>query len=108
MTMLVSRLAAALLVMLAFAAGASASSPATGATGTTPTGLRGFLLRADEPPRDTFARTPAFAWNPVPGAVEYDFQLATSSTFRQNGMVFEQQQLKSPVAAPPLTLPWIS
>ena len=40
--------------------------------------------------RTAFARTPAFGWNPVPGAVSYDFQLAMSSTFRQSGLVFEQ------------------
>ncbi|TML87098.1 MAG: hypothetical protein E6G08_11110 [Actinobacteria bacterium] len=101
-----ARLAAALLTVLALAAGAGATT--SSAAGAMPTGLHGYLLRADEPPRDTFPRTPAFAWNPVPGTVEYEFQLSTSSTFRQNAMVFQAQHLQSPVAAPPLTLPWIT
>jgi hypothetical protein len=106
MTMIAAaRIAAVLLAALSLAASAGASSSLTG---NAPSGLHAFMLRADEPPRDTFSRTPAFAWNPVAGAVEYEFQLASSSTFRQNGLVFEQQQLKSPVAAPPLSLPWIT
>ena len=31
--------------------------------------------------RDTFTRTPSFAWQPVMGANRYEFQLATSHTF---------------------------
>ena len=41
-----------------------------------PTGLRAFLLRADEPAGTSFPRTPAFAWNPFPA------QRATSSSSR--------------------------
>jgi hypothetical protein len=101
-----ARLATALLIAFALAAGVRASS--SSAAGAMPTGLHGYLLRADEPPRDTFPRTPAFGWNPVPGAVEYEFELSTSSTFRQNARVIWQQHLKSPVAAPSTTLPWIT
>jgi len=100
------RLAAALLAVLAIVPAATAQPSA-------PTGLHGFLLRADEPKRDSFSRTPAFAWNPVAGAVSYQFQISTSSTFRDSGLVYEDPQdskskLTSPVAAPRLTLPWIT
>ncbi|HEV7133181.1 MAG TPA: hypothetical protein VGN27_05565 [Gaiellaceae bacterium] len=73
-----------------------------------PTGLHGFMLRADEPQATTFDRTPSFAWNPVPGATGYEFQLSTSSTFRDNGVIYADDTLTTPVAAPNVTLPWIS
>ena len=44
---------------------APASEAATSTRGVPPTGLHGFLLRADEPVRSSFPRTPSFAWNPV-------------------------------------------
>jgi hypothetical protein len=72
----------------------------------TPTGLHAFLLRADEPVAHSFTRTPSFAWNPVAGAVRYEFQLSTSSTFRENGIVFAGKRLTTPVVAPNTTLPW--
>src|SRR5579864_1332945 len=80
------------------------------ATGTpaAPTGLHGFLLRADEAATTTYHRTPSFAWNPVVGAVGYQFQIATSSTFRDNGIVYNTNTLTTPVAAPPIILPWIT
>lgn len=73
-----------------------------------PSGLHGFLLRADEPATTTFHRTPSFAWNPVPGARKYQFQLATSNTFRDNGILYSNSTLRTPVSAPTLTLPWIT
>jgi hypothetical protein len=75
---------------------------------TAPTSLHGFLLRADEPTVHSFARTPAFAWKPVAGAVRYQFQLSTSLSFRENGIVYQTSSLTTPVAAPTITLPWIS
>ena len=57
--------------------GADRAAPAA------PTGLHGFLLRADEPAVDTFPRTPSFAWTPYDRAQSYDFQLATSKTLRR-------------------------
>src|SRR5438105_11135765 len=87
---------------LVVTAGAS-SAPASG-----PTGLHGFLLRADEPSSTDFHRTPSFAWNPVPGARKYQFQLSTSSTFRDNGILYSDSTLRTPVSAPTLTLPWIT
>ncbi len=44
----------------------------------------------------------------MPGATGYEFQLATSSTFRDNGVLYDNQTLLTPVEAPPLTLPWIT
>jgi hypothetical protein len=101
--MIAARLLLACLALLLVAPGAQAKPTALRA----PTGLHGFLLRADEPVTDSFPRTPAFAWNPVPGAVRYQFQLATSSTFRENGIVFQTGGLTTPVVAPTTTLPWI-
>jgi len=75
---------------------------------TAPTGLHGFLLRADEAHQTTFAQTPSFAWNPVPGALRYEFQLSLSNTFRDNGVIFSDLNVASPVEAPGITLPWIT
>lgn len=104
--MALARLAAALLAVLVIA-------PAATAQPSSPTGLHAFLLRADEPKRDSFPRTPAFAWNPVAGAVGYQFQLSTSSAFRDSGLLYEEpkdskSRLTSPVVAPRLSLPWIT
>jgi hypothetical protein len=93
-----------LLALLAFVATATTSAAGVAA----PTGLHGFLLRADEPQTDAFHRTPSFAWNPVPGARTYQFQLATSNTFRDNGVLYNNGSLTTPVSAPTLTLPWIT
>ena len=75
-------LAATSLALLAFGSAADAARPVAGAA---PAGLHGFLLRADEPTSGAFPRTPAFAWAPVSGAKRYEFQLATSNTFRDSG-----------------------
>jgi hypothetical protein len=75
---------------------------------TAPTGLHGFLLRADEPRATTFHSTPAFAWNPVAGALRYEFQLSLSTTFHDNSVLYGSDTLTTPVAAPGLTLPWIT
>jgi hypothetical protein len=98
----VSILLAVLLASVTLVAGASSADVAP------PTGLHGFLLRADEPTTTDFHRTPSFAWDPVPGAVTYQFQLSTSDTFRDNATLYDDRKLTSPVAAPPLTLPWIT
>ena len=94
---------ASLLAVAALAASSHASSAGLAA----PTGLHGFLLRADETSSSTFHRTPSFAWNPVAGATRYQFQLATTNTFRDNGILYDNT-LQTPVEAPPLTLPWIT
>jgi hypothetical protein len=87
---------------------APASEAATAVRGAPPTALHGFLLRADEPVRNSFPRTPSFAWNPAPGALRYQFQLATSASFRESGIVYSTNKLTTPVAAPTVMLPWIT
>ena len=86
----------------------SSADAATLVTGKAPAHLHGFLLRADEPTDTSFSRTPSFAWDPVAGAVRYQFQLSTSSSFRENGLIFTAANLTTPVAAPLVTLPWIT
>ena len=103
--MRVLTLAAVCLSLLALAPAAGAATPVRGSA---PARLHGFLLRADEPAQDSFPRTPSFAWSPVAGAVRYQFQLATSSSFRESGIVYSATGLTSPVAAPNVTLPWIT
>jgi hypothetical protein len=105
-----------LLSLLALALAALVTGSAHAGALSQPTGLHGFLLRADEPAADgdSFARTPSFAWDPVPGAIGYEFQLSTSNTFSSrdnaadNGIFFDTNTLTSPVIAPPLVLPWIT
>lgn len=104
--MSVSRLAAAaVLIVLVVTTGAGASTRANAAA---PTGLHAFLLRADEPAKTSFSRTPAFAWNPTDGTDHYEFQLSTSDTFRDNAVIWSTSTLQSPVAAPSVSLPWIT
>jgi len=93
------RLAAVVLATLVFAPAANAALPA-------PTGLKPFLLRADEAPTHTFPRTPSFAWKPVRGAVRYEFELATKSRFTDGSMIWRTDALKSPTVAIPVALPW--
>jgi hypothetical protein len=97
-------LVAVCLGLLTLAPAAEAAKPVRGAA---PKNLHAFLLRADEPVDTSFPRTPSFAWNPVPGAIRYQFQLATSSTFRESGLVYSTGGT-SPVAAPTVMLPWIT
>ena len=101
--MRIVRVAAALAV--AALIGAVHASVAANAA---PTGLHGFLLRTDEPAQTSFSRTPAFAWNPVPGALRYEFQLSLSDTFRDNSVIYSDLSVSAPVEAPGITLPWIT
>jgi hypothetical protein len=73
-----------------------------------PTGLKPFLLRADEAPVRTFPRTPSFAWRPVRGAKRYEFELATKSKFTEGSMIWRSESLKMPTAAIPVALPWMT
>ena len=102
--MLRARLLILLASVLMLGGVAGTASSDTGA----PTGLHAFLLRADEPVRTSFTRTPAFAWSPVPGALHYEFQLSLSTTFRDNSVVWANGSVPTPVIAPDLTLPWIT
>jgi hypothetical protein len=97
-------LVAVCLGLLTLAPAAEAAKPVRGAA---PKNLHGFLLRADEPADNSFTRTPSFAWSPVPGAIRYQFQLATSSSFRESGLIYSTSGT-SPVVAPTLMLPWIT
>jgi hypothetical protein len=108
--------AARVISLLALIVSAVVAGSADAAQLKGPTGLHGFLLRADEPAATTFSRTPAFAWDPVPGATGYEFQLSTSNTFsngsganvNDSSIFYDTNTLTSPVIAPPLALPWIS
>jgi hypothetical protein len=73
-----------------------------------PTGLHAFLLRADEPSRSEFHRTPSFAWDPYPAAKGYQFQLSMSGSFRENAIFYNSNTLTTPVIAPAIVLPWIT
>src|SRR5438094_6558346 len=99
------------LTLLALAA-AGFVPPAQSAAPAGPTGLRAFLLRADEPAVDSFARTPSFAWSPFDGARSYDFELATSKTFDDSTIVWSTdgrtQPLEVPAVATPVALPWMT
>ena len=53
-----------------------------------PHNLHGFLLKPNEPLTRVFARTPAFAWNPVRGAQCYEFELSTSRSFSSNSVIW--------------------
>jgi hypothetical protein len=103
--MLFARLIAVLVAMLVVTGAADAATPVKGSA---PHGLRAFMFRADEPRETVYARTPSFAWKPVAGAVRYEFQLSTSSAFRDSGIIYSETQLKSPVASVHMTLPWIT
>lgn len=94
--------------LLAVGVGCLCAASSSFAAGPAPTGLHGFLLRADEPAATSFHRTPSFAWNPIAGARGYQLQLSTSSAFRDNGVLYNDATLPGPVAAPSLTLPWIT
>jgi hypothetical protein len=101
-----ARLVAVILFALALAPTAHARVDAQKLTA--PEGLRAFLLRADEPKTDTYPRTPSFAWKPVARALRYEFQLSTSSLFRDSGLVYTSKDVKTPALAVPISLPWIT
>jgi len=75
-------LLAVLLLLVTMLASAQAGPPAA------PKGLKGFLLRPNEAVTHTFARTPAFAWQPVRGAACYEFELATSRSFDGSSVIW--------------------
>jgi hypothetical protein len=73
-----------------------------------PPSLKAFLLRANEPVTHDFPRTPSFSWQPVRGASSYQLQLAKTSTFGDGSVFWSVASLRSPAAAVPLTLPWMT
>ena len=94
------RLAAAVAAALAVGVPCAAAHAAVA-----PQSLHAFVLRADEPVVHTFSRTPSFAWSPVPGAKSYQFELATSKNFSDNGIVWSGKGIASPATSVPLSLP---
>jgi hypothetical protein len=98
-------------VALFLALGVAAALPAASSAGTlaAPGGLRAFELRAGDTKAaaPSFSRTPAFAWNPVRGAVRYQFQLSASSAFSPaNAVVWSGKPVITPATAVPIALPW--
>lgn len=81
---------------------------ATAGPAAPPHGLTAFLLRADEPARRSFPRTPSLAWTPVAGARSYTVQLAASRRFDAGSLLWSSGSLRSPAAAIPVALPWTS
>ncbi|MBA2741066.1 MAG: hypothetical protein H0U46_03540 [Actinobacteria bacterium] len=116
--------AARLITILALFATAFAAAAAAGgsaAVGSAPKNVHGFLLRPNESASHTFPRTPAFAWNPVRGAMCYELQLATSRSFQDGTVVWSNvssgtnagricggNKLNIPAASISLTLPWFT
>jgi hypothetical protein len=95
------------LIALAVALALPASAPARQAASLkAPTGLKAFLLSYNESTQRTFSRTPSFGWKPTSQALSYDFQLATSNSFRDNSIVWSVNGLKTPYTSVPVALPW--
>ena len=84
-----------------------AIAPAADAAVGAPSGLKPFLLRADEAPARVFPRTPSFAWRPVRGANKYEFELATQKNFTESSIVWSGPA-KMPAVAIPISLPWMT
>jgi hypothetical protein len=93
-------LAAALLVLVLPAAARAQDGP--------PQGLRGFLLRANEPLAHEFPRTPSFVWQGVRRPGTYEFELSMSRTFDESQILFHQAGIAQPAVAVPLQLPWMT
>jgi len=100
----IARLTILLGILAALAAGSLAGASAALRS---PTGLHGFMLTANES-SSTFHQTPSFAWNPAAGAVRYELQISQSRTFQDNGVYYDNKKLLTPVAAPSISLPWIT
>src|SRR5438105_9473296 len=96
---------ALLLGCVLVAAGSSTTRVALG-----PANLHSFVLRVDEPltPGHTYAEMPAFAWHPVRGATRYELQLADNRTFSDVSVLYEDNQVRAPVASIQLQLPWMN
>jgi hypothetical protein len=98
----------AVISLLALALAGTAEARTRPVAGSAPQGLKAFTLRSDEGVDRSFARTPSFAWKPVRGAVKYEFQLSTSSAFRESGLIYTNSEVTSPAASVPMSLPWIT
>jgi hypothetical protein len=110
------RLALAILAaIIGTAALAASGSAASGAVHAKPTGLQTFELRLGDARSlsstvvPTFSRTPSFAWQPVPGAVRYEFELSTSDQFgAANAVIWSTTKLTTPAVSIPIALPWMT
>lgn len=103
--MRIARVAALCLVALAVTGSVQAR---TGGVPASPDGLMAFLLRADEPAKHEFSRTPSFAWLPVNGAIRYEFELSKNRSFTEGGIFWSDEKLKVPAVSVPVALPWLT
>lgn len=96
-------LAAAALVWAASAAGSPAPLHA-------PTGLHAFVYRASEPVKSdhTYAQLPAFTWSLVHGATRYEVELATSVTFTESTIIYDDKFVQTPVTSLQVQVPWMT
>jgi hypothetical protein len=109
--LLITAAALACVVTVPFAAVAAGSRP----TLAKPNALQNFKLKLNDSRSTagihvpTFSRTPSFAWAPVPRATRYEFELSTSKEFgADNSVIWSSSSLKTPAAAVPIALPWIT
>jgi hypothetical protein len=97
------------LCVLAFACAGSASGIASVAPLAAPSGLHGFVYRANEQPvARSYTQLPAFAWEPVGGAARYEIQLATSGTFAESTMLVDDSTVATPVTSLQMQVPWMT
>ena len=99
---------AAILVVAVAATLLSSAALARGEALRAPTGLKPFLLRANEAAAHEFPRTPSFSWAPVRGAARYEFQLAKNASFTESSVFWRTGSLRGPAVAVPLALPWMT
>jgi hypothetical protein len=93
------------LALIPQASGRTSGSLVPGA----PSGLRAFLLRADEPIVHEFSRTPSFSWSPVAErGGRYQFELASSRTFQDSTLVFKDNSVPFPAETISRQLPWVT
>ena len=93
------------LALIPQASGVSSGALVPGA----PTGLRAFLLRADEPILHEFSRTPSYSWSPVAEhGGRYQFELASSRTFQDSTLVFKDDNVPFPAETISRQLPWVT
>jgi hypothetical protein len=97
--MVAARFVLTLAASAALVAGVSSAGAAGMSAPARPTGLKGFLLKTSEPAGHAFPRTPSFAWNPVKGALRYEFQLATTSSFDDSSVVWSNVNAKTKAAS---------
>lgn len=93
-------LALALLGLLTLALTGAAQARIERTDAVAPQGLKAFLLRANEPVKHEFNRTPSFAWLPVRGALRYELELATSRSFTESSIVWSNTNDEFVEAAP--------